>query len=473
MLTCIMLFPAAMLLLTAGSHGQMYIVETESNEHYLVNLDQAAAEEPGLSGVSSRFLAPIGSSSSQDYIEEVSDEDIVIEDDIREGDVIEDTVKEEGIIEDDGNGDGIIDDDKIVKGVIEDDRNEEGVREDYGNEEGAIEDEEEEDGVVENNGKEEGKIEDEGKEDGVVEDDVNEEGTIEDDVNEEGIIEDVGNKDSVIEDDGNEDGEIEDNRNEEGVIEDVGNKDSVIEDDGKEDGANECSASGKPCVFPFKWIRTNKTYTTCTLDFGSEFWCSTQVDDEGYHVSGNWGECDASCPVDDSKLVKTCKTEENQDCIFPVIDGFSYQGCLPETGFDHGYCLTEGSVEKARCGKSCKKDELITEDDLTISQIVKTLSERKTVYTKIAWEKNATCTSLLEKKFQESKKLHKTADSWTKLLTEVCLNNCDGMDATQKRICLSSQTTKRFQANKEGSAEKEGRATKADCQIMCGIPRRK
>ena len=34
------------------------------------------------------------------------------------------------------------------------------------------------------------------------------------------------------------------------------------------------------------------------------------------------------------------------------------------------------------------KDELITEDDLTISQIVKTLSERKTVYTKIAWYEN-------------------------------------------------------------------------------------
>ena len=51
-----------------------------------------------------------------------------------------------------------------------------------------------------------------------------------------------------------------------------------------------------PCVFPF--IINNITFTECIVDqYGS--WCSTAVDSEGVHVSGQgkWGECGPGCPI--------------------------------------------------------------------------------------------------------------------------------------------------------------------------------
>ena len=49
------------------------------------------------------------------------------------------------------------------------------------------------------------------------------------------------------------------------------------------------------CVFPFT-VQGN-TYCTCTYDFNSmtlhqKPWCSTKTDENGKHVSGNWGVCD-------------------------------------------------------------------------------------------------------------------------------------------------------------------------------------
>ena len=60
----------------------------------------------------------------------------------------------------------------------------------------------------------------------------------------------------------------------------------------------ECKANGgKPntdCVFPFHY--KGIVYTACT-DSGSEgnFWCSTKVDDEWNHVTGNWKRCEPMC----------------------------------------------------------------------------------------------------------------------------------------------------------------------------------
>ena len=53
---------------------------------------------------------------------------------------------------------------------------------------------------------------------------------------------------------------------------------------------------GVPCVFPF--MINNITFTECIVDqYGS--WCSTAVDSEGVHVSGQgkWGECGPGCPI--------------------------------------------------------------------------------------------------------------------------------------------------------------------------------
>ena len=48
------------------------------------------------------------------------------------------------------------------------------------------------------------------------------------------------------------------------------------------------------CVFPFTVQGT--TYYACTYDFnfitGHKPWCSTKTDENGKHISGNWGVCD-------------------------------------------------------------------------------------------------------------------------------------------------------------------------------------
>ena len=57
----------------------------------------------------------------------------------------------------------------------------------------------------------------------------------------------------------------------------------------------------QPCVFPFKLDLNNKTYHACTYDYSHvtafKPWCSTKVDENGWHVkknpdgTKNWGIC--------------------------------------------------------------------------------------------------------------------------------------------------------------------------------------
>merc|ERR1711892_732510 len=80
---------------------------------------------------------------------------------------------------------------------------------------------------------------------------------------------------------------------------------------------------GLPCVFPF----TNKgvTYTTCTTSGGfHKPWCSTATDIFGNHVYGNFGDCNAACPPEQSATTAapaTCTTTSGQTagskCVFP------------------------------------------------------------------------------------------------------------------------------------------------------------
>ena len=89
-------------------------------------------------------------------------------------------------------------------------------------------------------------------------------------------------------------------------------------------------SSGERCIFPFTWFE--KTYNVCTHDghtglaeINGEPWCSTKVDEDGTHISGqgNWGRCGQACPE-----------EEGCNCIFP----FTYQGIT------HSACTLHDSV---------------------------------------------------------------------------------------------------------------------------------
>ena len=63
--------------------------------------------------------------------------------------------------------------------------------------------------------------------------------------------------------------------------------------------SNEASrVRDRPCVFPF--TNDGVTYTACTTDNSDDGvpWCSTRVDSRGIHRLGNWGHCNAECPVE-------------------------------------------------------------------------------------------------------------------------------------------------------------------------------
>jgi len=68
--------------------------------------------------------------------------------------------------------------------------------------------------------------------------------------------------------------------------------------------------SNKPCIFPFKAYvdqekQIVKTINGCTTELCGEdcsrYWCSTKVDNNGFHIKGNWGYCDTKCPKDQPK----------------------------------------------------------------------------------------------------------------------------------------------------------------------------
>ncbi|XP_059095095.1 uncharacterized protein LOC131889891 [Tigriopus californicus] len=55
------------------------------------------------------------------------------------------------------------------------------------------------------------------------------------------------------------------------------------------------------CVFPFKY--QGRQYDTCvTLGPKQSPWCSTQVDVNGVHIPGSWGNCSTSCSVNNCPI---------------------------------------------------------------------------------------------------------------------------------------------------------------------------
>ena len=54
------------------------------------------------------------------------------------------------------------------------------------------------------------------------------------------------------------------------------------------------------CIFPFEYKGT--IYHSCPWAFeDKKRWCSTKVDEDGKHLTGNWGHCGAECPIPKSK----------------------------------------------------------------------------------------------------------------------------------------------------------------------------
>ena len=60
-----------------------------------------------------------------------------------------------------------------------------------------------------------------------------------------------------------------------------------------------------PCIFPFKFEvyigedSTKDVHNQCIKDEDEDsFWCSTKVDEEGYHIADSnlWGTCGPGCP---------------------------------------------------------------------------------------------------------------------------------------------------------------------------------
>ena len=61
--------------------------------------------------------------------------------------------------------------------------------------------------------------------------------------------------------------------------------------------------NGKLCIFPFKYDQ--KTYTACTLTDNVKPWCATGLDDEGFVVDDDWGECMENKEEDGNQMVGT------------------------------------------------------------------------------------------------------------------------------------------------------------------------
>merc|ERR1712106_202015 len=105
---------------------------------------------------------------------------------------------------------------------------------------------------------------------------------------------------------------------------------------------------GLPCVFPF----TNKgvTYTTCTTSGGFDKpWCSTATDFFGNHVYGNFGDCNAACPTEQTATTAapaTCTTTSGKNagskCVFPFkYKGVVHTACTYSGGFSQPWCSTK------------------------------------------------------------------------------------------------------------------------------------
>lgn len=256
-----------------------------------------------------------------------------------------------------------------------------------------------------------------------------------------------------------------------------------------EDANKECitvdgPGSGKACIFPFTFLRTMKTYNECTPEFGREYWCSTKVNETGFHASGSWGACQKGCPgvPDDynGTLEISCKSVKGNDCVFTYsIDGFSYPGCVELEG--KSVCAVKGEsgkYKKEECSDECPKSSLITMEDVPVDAIINKLLKEPIVYTSIERGEGESavepkCEDMLEEKFKalDASKLPeqvKDAKTWDEAYDKVCKAAEYCKDVTEGFACGSTKMTKRFNVLKADDGAKF--TPQADCEIQCGAP---
>lgn len=66
----------------------------------------------------------------------------------------------------------------------------------------------------------------------------------------------------------------------------------------------------KPCVFPF--IYKNRTFKGCSELDTTDPWCSTELDKNGFHSEGHWGNCPTECRIDGRGTLLTENGKTNQ-----------------------------------------------------------------------------------------------------------------------------------------------------------------
>jgi hypothetical protein len=85
--------------------------------------------------------------------------------------------------------------------------------------------------------------------------------------------------------------------------------------------ADECKTAGgnQPnmnCVFPFRYKETE--YESCVTPLPTDLmpWCSTEVNSDGNHVIGAWGDCSEGCPVNAEGMFTRNQYFKNENNIF-------------------------------------------------------------------------------------------------------------------------------------------------------------
>ena len=234
---------------------------------------------------------------------------------------------------------------------------------------------------------------------------------------------------------------------------------------------------GKPCVFPFFFLKTNKTYTECTIEEGNEYWCSTGVDKNGQHMSGTWGRCSEGCPgvpEGASRVVRTsCKSKKGHNCFFPMsIDGFSYRGCIADDERSEPYCFAkdkddEGITQKDECTAECPRDYLITNKKQTLNQVLNQLMEKPRTSTTIEFKGD--CKSLVEDQWKSIDKASlpepaKAAKTYKDAFKAVC-NKSKYCAKSKSPLCQGDFEI----VTRKNVIEDPGKdVEKADCSFTCG-----
>merc|ERR1712013_458375 len=105
------------------------------------------------------------------------------------------------------------------------------------------------------------------------------------------------------------------------------------------------TTSSQACVFPFTY--QGVVHNSCTLSGFPDPWCSTQTDGSGTHVTGNYGDCASSCPVE-QETTTTSPTCSSPTGLAAILEPGATWGdvlrAIPTDrySYPHGQCRSVG-----------------------------------------------------------------------------------------------------------------------------------